>query len=349
MYKHRLVAVTLALLLISNVALAGDVFWTFQDTGYQSDDTALAMRNGLAWPVIFTGQGDAISLFPAPASGGTSNWHLIGTSLYTQQGRIRASSSPDGRVLVASAGGGGQASVLPYGWTPLGSNTVAAAFDSQGTLYTATDNDLPGLPDFFGGNIVDIAVSDNGDIGVIDDQMQYYQYISWTNTWSDAADLSWFGPQLEQESLDLEFDSLGRPHIVGSDTTINNDLYAFDYSVATGWSSHYLAAGGSNPRNLAVAADSDKLVGTAWTEGDTLYYAYKDDLDPWAVGSVTGGVIATGMTVGIAYDYNDLPVLSFVKDVNIWLAYDPPVSVPEPVSLTMLAFAGAAALLFKRR
>ena len=325
MNKYRLFLIPLALLFISNVAPAGDMFWTFQDTEYDANtvgyDTALAMRNGLAWPVIFTEQATAISLFPAPVSGGTgSNWHEIGTGLYNTGGRVRATSSPSGKVLVASDQGGIQASVLPYGWTPFAG--VAAAFDSSGTVHKASQVDVPDFPGFPGGGgpiIVDIAMSVHGDVGVVDSQMQYYQYIPWTNSWSDPADLSVLGPQLAQKSMDLEFDSLGRPHIVGADSASSpgsDVLYAFDYDAATGWGLQYLAtktAGGLGS-NLALAAASDKLMGTAWVNNNTLYYAYKDDLDPWAVGSVLIGSNSDQGSVGIAYDYSDLPVLSFVRD-----------------------------------
>ena len=87
-------------------------------------------------------------------------------------------------------------------------------------------------------------------------------------------------------------------------------------------------------------------------------YAYENGNGVWRTNPVTESVFNTytnsmdslisGQRVGLAFDANNYPVISFVAggstDGNsIYLAYDPTV-VPEPSTLALLAAGGALLL-----
>jgi hypothetical protein len=342
----------------------GSLNWTFQDTTITTSgagQTALAMRNGMAWPVIFsdTTPYAAYTLFPAGGKSGGASWQPFGPSgLFKTGYRLRTASSPDGRVAcVSNDSPGGQ--IMPLsgsvtipsgGWISLPANTKAVAFDRNGALYTATYNSVSAGPKFTGTNIVDVAVSPAGDIGVIDSSRKYWQYSPWVGSWlSTTVPFPQPNPPvtLRPESMDLTFDSLSRPHVVGGSST---GIYAFDFSIISGsWTTTMLGTTGNSSTYLALAANNKAQVATAWVDTTgSLVYAYKEDNAAWSSTIVSGSAYAGQKQVGIAYDYADLPVLSYVgaSPKTIMLAYDP-VAAPEPGSLGV--FALAAVLSLRRR
>ena len=106
-----------------------------------------------------------------------------------------------------------------------------------------------------------------------------------------------------------------------------------------------------------MAADGLGGVGVAWvSDTGVLKYGYKNGNDPWATHVVTTGVggetIALRQKPGLAFDANDFPVISFTTGVSskkIWLAYDPPASVPEPSSVLLLVSGLLAVAFFRKR
>ena len=346
MFTRCVLTAVIVMVLGAAVASAspGPFTWVFQDTGWWSaGGSSLAMRDGNAWPVIFDGDGSAYSLFPVTNPETGTNWFRIGSNLYPS-GSGKAKSSPDGRVSFQND----QAAVVsskPAGWTPLGNLRVA--FDRDGALHTAQGQNA-GIPGYEGGDIMQLAISPAGEIGIIDGDMMYHQYSAWIG-WGNF-DLNSLQSYSEPGYMDLEFDSLGQPHAIGIDYD-NNNLNVYDFDIVTGeWNAQSL--GTVNYWDSSeLAASGDGKVGTAWVYDGTLYYAYKDGASPWTVTVVfsdQGGGL-NDQKAGIEYDYAGLPVLSFEYEENYCLAYDPASTLPEPATMALLAIGGVGILVRRRR
>lgn len=352
---------------ICAVALAdplGQFTWTIQDTGFAAGNAthvAAAMRNGLAWPVIIADGGNppgqAFTLFPVLSpSPANSHWRNIGSGLFTSSTatRLRTASSPDGRVaFVATAGStslGGRVSSATGGWTGLPVGTVALAFDKDGNLHTAAERSISSRAGYAGGAIVDIAVSRQGDVGVVDAAGKYWQYSPWVGGWLSA---TFQMPQLGPDTIDLEFDSFGRPHIIGMSS--GNQLVAASFSTVSGnWTYTTISTTASYKGPSTLAANDKGTVGFSWIDSISgmLMYSYKDDVNAWETAGVTSaGFGGTALPVpGLAYDYAGLPVISYVFNSSgvsprIFLAYDP-VVVPEPAGMGLVL---AGPMLLRRR
>ncbi|MBN2475586.1 MAG: hypothetical protein JXB62_13320 [Pirellulales bacterium] len=369
-------------------APAGELSWAFQCTGFPvgDDQTAVAMRDGRVWPVIFTGGAgqtlDAYSLYPTMNPQTGTFWHQIGGDLlnYSQQGSVvsgplSAATSPDGRIGVvvgsASAPSDRCAAVLGAPATGFGSPIYGVRsidFDAEGNLIAGQDTILP--PPYGPVPLVDLAVSPFGDRGMIDDNMYYWHEIGWApGGWVGPVDLRQFGPQLIPDSMDLTFDSLGRPHVLGTNAS-TTDLISYDFDVRSGlWTFQVVASSpGGYLWEPAVAVDSQGRMGAAWVQDPgtgpvELKYAYQSAAGDWVSTTVASQVtdplhgfqdyVIPQQIVGLSYDYNDFPVISFAAGTGtVWLAYDPPapVSVPEPWSLVLLAMGvvGVGVVLLQR-
>ena len=300
--------------------------------------TAMAFRGSRVWPVVFNdafGNLDAWSLFAVNNPATSTNWHMIGAGLLSSGpgGRFRSDTSDDGQLVMVGQTGGGVRLSGVGGLVGIDPNAVAAAFDDFGTLITASQYDVAGYPGYAGPMIVDLAVSPLGDVGLIDDSGDYWQYTALLGSWL-MTDLQW---SPNQESVDLEFDALGRPHAVGYNSGgggggAPGGLVAMDFDTITGQWASTLLNGGSSAK-LALGADSDATVGTAYVVNDSLYHAYKTGIQAWQTVLVTNDASSTDLA-GIAYDFNDFPVISYGGPSGIRVAYDPP-AVPVPAAATM--------------
>jgi len=80
-------------------------------------------------------------------------------------------------------------------------------------------------------------------------------------------------------------------------------------------------------------------------------YAYNDGVNGWDITGVTTDFELDWQRVGLAFDANDVPVISFLAGTGstrqIFLAYDP-VATPEPSTMLLLAAAGATWLAVRR-
>ncbi|MBN2022301.1 MAG: hypothetical protein JW809_05860 [Pirellulales bacterium] len=364
-------------------ALAGDgtaPSWSFQWTGYQSQtsQTAVAMRDGQTWPVIFgrvksAAYGfSAISLLPVKNPETNTYWHPIATGLFSEsqgtQISAKTSPGPDDRfaVLLKPA----STSPLQYSaavFGPGGSRTTlnnvnALAFDCEGNLHTGDE-----VPDnLASGSLmpIDIAVSPAGDIAAVD-QQEYYYYSTWTDAWysEPLPSMSLVSPY----SISVVMDSVGRPYVVGARS---GALVTGVFNIAQGgwqWTTLATTTTMSNT-SVALAADGQGGVGLAWAEGllgsngGVLRYAYNatGSADGWDVSAVAStltwpvgvgrpGVVHPVQSVGLAFDAADNPVISFVTTSgDICLAYDPVVAVPEPAAWLM-ALGGLSILALRRR
>jgi len=142
---------------------------------------------------------------------------------------------------------------------------------------------------------------------------------------------------------DLAYDSLGRPVVAYSSA---GSVYASSFDIMSGqWKQSLLgSASGPGPAVYpTIASDSKGGVGIAWastTGGDfaTLMYAYKAGHDAWETHVVTSSVteplsiggpsptefVAPQVRVGLDFDADDLPVISFIgQSRRVYVAYDP--------------------------
>jgi hypothetical protein len=335
--KHVIAALilclTLALTPPARASGGVGVSWNFHDlTGVAAGNSALAMRGGEAWPVVFTDSGGSVraySLFPA--TGTTSHWVEIGSFGGGPATNLNAATSPDGRVAAAwnSGFGIGQVSGLPSGWTPLPPDTRAVAFDDNGNLITATNGSVS-VGGYAGPTgIRSIATSPLGDVGVAAGSTTYSQYSPWIG-WRTFN----FGTPINAVTID----SVGRPHVASSSAI-------FDFNPITGQWSQGLSVTTSN--GIVLASSDDGSAGAAWSNAGTLFYAHKPDGGAWSVNTVATGVFNSSHTIGLAFDYNDLPVISYGGSSGMRVAYDP-IVLPEPASVSLLAL-GVGTLMLRRR
>ena len=363
----------LSLAISTSAAPAATLSWFYQSTGFQTSpngdaQTALAMRDGRTWPVIFSESNSqnvqAYSLYPTlntqlnPAT----YWHQTGTNLLYggYGGTLSAATSSDGRVgavlqvpknpqygqaVVGSTSGG-------FG-APM-SGVSAIAFNSAGQLVQGTATTVPpvqGMPSA-SSSLFAVSAAPNGDLGAVDVLGTYYQYSSLTG-WQGAVPGNFHPGSVI--AADLAFDGLSRPHVVESLGT-NAPVVAFDFDVMRGqWVPQTLCSNAISLATLAAGSKGD--VGAVWVQPSAngapeLMYAHKDGIDDWTTQVVTTGVtdpltgqyesVAPQEKLGLAFDANDYPVISFTAGPgNIFLAYDPIVT-PEPGALMLLATASVA-------
>lgn len=354
--------------------------WNIQATGFRgTQQTAVAMRDGGVWPVIFSQSQNTIqaySLYPVTNPEMRSNWFLIGTNLLPNtKGVLSAETSPDGSVgaVVRMTGSSSSSAIVGNsvsGFSGVMTGVQAIDFDKNGKLITGTLNTIPtnlGVPRM---PLIDISVSKLGDIGVIDAGFNYYQNSHWMGKWG-VTDLKTVNPNSKYpypESLDLGIDSFGRPHVIGLMPGQNSqyELVAYDFDTTAGqWKTQSLSSSIlSGLSSATLATDSLGGVGIAWVQANPnctaqLMYSYKSNNDEWTSSVVANSVtlpnssltrlINPSQKVGLTYDNNDLPVISFLADSQVFLAYDPLVSVPEPSTLILLAMSGITMLLVYRK
>jgi len=376
----------LALAVLISPAAASDdtsLSWNYQQTGFTAysslgPQTAVAMRDGQVWPVVFAENGShkvqAYSLYPVKNPITSTNWFQIGANLITDSdsGMLSAATSPDGRfgaalTIVGSPNSAAVVGSSLTGFSGAMTGVQAIDFDRNGNLIQGTLNTLPVIQGVSPGPLIDIAVSALGDVGAVDSNFKYYQNSPLMGGWG-SVDLKQVITNVSQpipQSLDLAIDSLGRPHIVGLRQS-TQELVSYDFDTVSGqWKVQSLGTGLMGTLGASIAADSHGGVGAAWVRytdgisGSTpqLIYSYNDGKDGWSSQVVTSSIhnpltsstesLATIQGVGITFDANDLPVISFTTiSGNIWLAYDP-VAVPEPTVMLLLASGGAIVLLFR--
>ncbi|MEX0744067.1 MAG: PEP-CTERM sorting domain-containing protein [Phycisphaeraceae bacterium] len=320
----------------SDALASRELMWLFQDTGHgaSSDQTAVALRSGLAWPVIFSGDGDAFGLFATEDFSG-NHWQPIGGGL-PLNGPVIAKSSSDGRILAYSPWNSSVVVGSPSGGFTL-HNAQAGTFGPDGSLTLASSFSIPtgGAP------IIDMAVASDGTLGAIADNGRYYEnrFGQW-----QSLDFDDFGPQVWGDQARLTFDAQSRPHI---SAVSSGDVYTFHFSTAAGeWvtTEHGFTEADFIP--IASTTLNGGEVGISWIENGTLKYSLFDGTGTWTQSAVTTGFMEPWQGLGLAFDWDGLPVISFERNGGYWLAYDP-VPVPEPTSLALLGIGGL--MLMRRR
>ncbi|MEM7627207.1 MAG: PEP-CTERM sorting domain-containing protein [Planctomycetota bacterium] len=331
---------------------AGGFSWSLQDTGLSGTSSAVAMRNGGVFPVVFND-------FRGVAAQFSSGWVPLGDPLFEPLSLsfpLRASSSPDGRVA-AIGEEGGVVSLLPFSgfsvlpdvaaYEPGADETpLAGDFDPLGNLTTVSEFGVSGLPgpvsESFNGRISDVAVSVNGDVAVVNENGQFYEYNRFVADWLEidlnnlSPGISFFG------TASVAYDSLGRAHVLVDN---GNQLIAADFNPQTGAFGFEVIANDKDTFFSDLAVNDFGVVGTSYEDDGVVYYAFKEGTAAWASVPVTNTNGFQDQT-GITFDHEGLPIVSYNDNGNIWIAYDP-IVVPEPTATALLGFAGLA--LLRRR
>lgn len=313
----------------------GSFVWIYSDTGFSSSGSALGLSRGLAWPVIF-GEDTTIALFPTSGGQGFSYWNEIGPGLGDNP---KATSTIDGRV--AGAGFGSAFVLSPTGSiTFLPEDTNSVDFSNGGALIYSNNsgdpsNRVTGFAYSSSTPVEDVAVSPFGDAGALTSSGEFYSTL--TGDFEDF-DLNTALPYTGNG--ELTFDAQGRPHI------IDRQARVFSFDTTSGeWVLTVLGSTIAGPTST-IAADTTGTVGAAFVNSSNeLIYAYWTNSAGWQ--SVVVDTDVDFQEVGLAFDYDNLPVISYAKQGSLWLAYDPIVEVPEPASFSLLA--GLGLLLAGRR
>jgi hypothetical protein len=291
--------------------------WTFQRTGFRTTagsfpQTALSMRSGEAWPVVYgfyENSLNAYSLFPvvnpnakhhvSPAT----NWHQIGSNLAgtqfpTSNIYMQADSgSPDGFAISVQTQfiTSQPLDVVAIGNSMSGfqspmTGVQAVKFDDNGNPFTASNSLIPNLP--LSEKLFDVATSSTGDIGAvtqgsnISGPLTYWQRSPLLgNAWFSTKVPAVVDPRIQDSlfgpSVDLMFDDASRPHFVGINRISSfNNVAAYRFDITTGaWTSSVLDTGAGNGppiADVAAASNDDGILGAAWVNNGVLKYAYLD-------------------------------------------------------------------------
>ena len=327
---------------------AGGFSWSFQDTGLNGfDDSALAIRNGAVFPVVFTSNGDLGSLY-------SSGWVDLDIEGINLGNTFRASSGVDGRVAAVGSDFGAVVSVLPFTGiatvpdifdpvNQVSERVVAVDFGPDGTLFRASQSTVAGVAannfgNGFNGLISDVAVSPNGDVAAVTNAGFFYEYNTFVGDWLETDLNSLPGGNFGFSGRpSVTYDSLGRAHVLNDGS---NGLVAADFNQQTGVFEVDTIAFGTDTSFSDIAANDFGVVGTSYIDSGTLFYAYQEGAG-WASVAVDSNVDSTDQT-GIAFDFEGLPVLSYSTNGAMYIAYDP-IVVPEPgVAAWVLLLAGSA-------
>ena len=385
----RLAFIVISVIFACLPCSAQELSWTFQRTGFRSTysspfQSAISMRGGGVWPVVYGLDANRLqvaSLFsvPNPNTSIGTNWHSIGSNIALTAG----TSFTSGLALQAASsaqGGFGVAAQWPSGFFapdvaivgnssglgPIMSGVSAIDFDSEGNLLTANQTTIPGLQQSEE-RLYDIAVSGLGDVGAVTQlgttsvPVKFWQKSPLLGSWI-STNLNPQGSFLYGPSLDLLYDSAGRPHVLGIDRPASlNSVVAYTFNIISAtWNSAILdIASGPRIEDVTAATDGSGTLGAAWVSNGVLKYASLDTTQiapAWDVSIVTsitplGTNVQLGQSVGLVFDRNGLPVISFVDNSNsqIWIAYDPPVNVPEPGAITLVGAALISSIAARSR
>jgi len=337
--------------------------------------TALAMADGKTWPTVFVQttstviQPYALNPFRNPAT--NTYWSPMGPALMAPpvfRGRLprvlSAISSVTGEVGVSARPALLNSSLANEHLAYVGRRQTGLTNVTMGAadvVVTPTGEVRPLTLDTISGSgvtslslIAGAAVTPWNGVGLIAAPNTYLENspaVGWQS--ATMPDFS----QSHSGFADLAYDSFGRPVVAYSSL---GSVYASSFDIMSGqWKQSLLGTASSNsPVYPTVASDSKGGVGIAWvstvagnpsTPTSTLMYSYKAGHDPWESHVVTpsvtvpltiGGKLTTDFVapqtrVGLDFDADDLPVISFIgQSRRVYIAYErilPADTIPDDI------------------
>ena len=338
------------------------LYWLYQSTGVipnaSNSQTAVAMGGSKSWPVVFAAtsasgltsvQPLTLGAFRNPAS--NTYWSPLGAPLgvqILQPFKLTAASTTKGQIGFAVTNfGTGSTSIAYTGsrQSGFGDVTVGAlglAVNPNQELLSPTFASLAGSG-ILAGSTRGVAIDPFGNLGAVvatnSTTFSYYEKNGQSGWQSSQPDLGVFGVN---NFADIAYDGSGSPVIAYSS---GQGVMATHFDIRSGqWQQTPLGIGNTASGALlypTVATDSKGGVGVSWvsTAGTSmLMYAYKPRDGAWAMHPVTSSVsvplsigaslftesVRAQTRVGLDFDANDLPVISFLgASGRVYLAYDP--------------------------
>lgn len=364
--KKTIIFSAVAILLISNISFAGRT-WFFNEIKTSDNqpimpgDTAISMRSNDTWPVVaYSGgpNGGAAVMLPG-------TW--VNKPIAFNGEYLDAATAPDGTI--AFADNQGQVAMFgKTGWSSgfyngssmykssiafnnnsvpavlhnsNGNNYLTLSIKSGAAWFSSTIQEYPGGPSF---------MTDAFALG-------YDSYNQANVVFKDASNLRYATKGVLTENqwvlnsidnspyiggngqIDMALSSNDIPYVLYSEESFLK--FAIYDRQSDDWLTGALdnLTGGSSEGNFCVTADKNGGIGVAYVTqfagNDMLSFAYNDG-SGWSLPERLAPAQAFHM-VGLAFDYENNPVISYVDmDGKMKIAYDP-VEVPEPMTMTILA------------
>jgi hypothetical protein len=158
-----------------------------------------------------------------------------------------------------------------------------------------------------------------------------------------------------QGPMDLALTSTDIPYVIYN-SEMNLHCLTYD-RIQNQWADSIL--GTSLESNYCMAADYQGGIGIAYvtrsfTGAPTIGFAYMNDDQSWTMQSIFQSAlypqgsqeipsILPYASIGLTFDAQNNPVISFSAEDRTWIAYDP-VSIPEPATMVLLLAGGIMAL-----
>lgn len=338
--------------------------------------TAVAMGDGKAWPVVFVPTTPTsiqpVTLGAFRNTSTNTYWHSLGQPVQLP-GQL---SVTPGSLMVARDGSTGSVGVFVDPTPSTTTDITVAAVGQRQTGMTSSLAGGLGLVRRLDGSLEmvpssgfppstpatsttspvrSVATTPWGSLGVLAGTTPTYHEHTTQWGWQNSDPLS----RSSVSFAELAYDGAGRPVIAHSFAAAGASVSATTFDTRSGtWQTQAIGVGSSTLEFTpmpTVATDSKGGVGVAWTsytnQINTLMYAYKPLGQDWKThvvttqvsvpltvgGALTTEPIAPQYRVGLAFDADDLPVISFTGvSRRVYIAYDP-VFQPEAVNDTRLA------------
>ena len=364
--KKGLLALVVLVMISSSVSAGRIWHYNTVSDGIAYEGSALALRNGQVWPTVVANHysGESHSFTQTPVG-----W-LQGPSTDADYAHyVRAASSDDGRA----------AFVTPYSVTTIGSEGWSSSgfdlYDNSGFVMDVdfnADNQVSVLRQSsistFNGITWSESTWNNTQYQGIQGASLAYDSYGQANVVGYAGGYLYYGMQgnltggnwlFDVESpiavnvmpiVDLTLTTNDIPVLAYVDDNYNLTVTSFDIETDRWFSSNISYM--NSMESYVISSDSKGGVGLAYIDNNShLNFSYFDGIG-WSSSELIAESGVSG-TIGLDFDYEDNPVISFTGynpedgGAGLIVAYDPIVAdVPEPVIIGMLSLGG---LLIARR
>lgn len=376
-----LIALLVMSLFIGPSAFAGRQ-WYFQrvETSWGEPlgggNTAIGMRSGHTWPVVMTEE-SAAAMVPGgwvrSSEGIHSGGHIDAATSHDGQSMIFAGT--DGQIKTFGPSGWSQTFVPARPWHHESRNSVAytqqdnaailyrSAQTAQITLSTQSNGgwSSSSLNRYAEGFALTYDSYDQANVVLSEGGMLVYgtKGVLTNNTWNFSESIP--QPLRIGDVLDLELTANDIPYVAYTDE-VGYLSYATYNRIQGQWETGILDATMNPSSNFCMASDQQGGIGVAYvTEADgitRLGFAYTNGNGGWNTDLLPNELfdefgnpidmidIASDLSIGLVFDGENNPVISFSGHGETWIAYDP---VPEPATCLLLLFGGITALRSRKK